>query len=175
MKDGKALVISRYALDFKKYNKKWFKDTTWEECSIRKWLNSDFVDAAFSDTEQALIPTVKVSTDENPNYSTESGKETEDKVFLLSVSEIQKYFSSNSERACEITKYALEKKSSYFFSYITSKDYQYWWLRSPGKANDYASYVKVNGDFSDLKGDSVGVKHFIRPVMWIDINALPEE
>ena len=43
----RSLLISKYALDCKKYNTEW-TDGTWESCSLRKWLNSDFLNAAFS-------------------------------------------------------------------------------------------------------------------------------
>ncbi|MDY6017558.1 MAG: TIR domain-containing protein, partial [Oscillospiraceae bacterium] len=45
VKDGKALVISKYALDCKQYNTN-YTDVTWEACTLRRWLNNDFINAA---------------------------------------------------------------------------------------------------------------------------------
>ena len=42
VKDGKALVISKYALDCKPYNTS-STNVTWETCSLRNWLNNDFI------------------------------------------------------------------------------------------------------------------------------------
>ena len=69
VKDGKALVISKYALDCKPYNTS-STNVTWETCSLRNWLNNDFINSAFSATEKTMIPSVKVSADKNPDYST---------------------------------------------------------------------------------------------------------
>lgn len=68
-KGGRILVISKYALDCKTYNKN-YDGVTWESCSLRAWLNDDFINTAFSKEEKAAIPTVTVSADRNPKYST---------------------------------------------------------------------------------------------------------
>ncbi len=80
VKDGKALVISKYALDRKPYNAS-YTDVTWETCTLRKWLNKEFINAAFSADEKAMIPTVTVPADKNPDYSTNPGNATQDQVF----------------------------------------------------------------------------------------------
>lgn len=80
--------------------------TTWETCTLRQWLNNNFFNAAFSGYERAMIPTVTVSADENPEYSTDHGNATQDRVFLLSIDEANKYFGSDSERRCKPTDYA---------------------------------------------------------------------
>ena len=46
-----------------------------------------------------MIPIVTVSADENPEYSTNPGKATQDQVFLLSLKETKKYFASGEEIA----------------------------------------------------------------------------
>ena len=66
-KDGKVLVISKFALDCKQYNMT-YTDVTWETCSLRKWLNSSFLDAAFSSEEKAMIPMVTVAAEKYPDY-----------------------------------------------------------------------------------------------------------
>ncbi len=76
--DNKILVISKYALDGKRYNE---TDTsvTWETCTLRKWLDSDFKNAAFNATEKSQIPRVTVTADVNPHWrpSTPPGKNTQ--------------------------------------------------------------------------------------------------
>ena len=64
--NNKILVVSDKALDCKPYNQS--RDyVTWETCSLRNWLNNDFINAAFTAEERAMIPTVTVSADMNPN------------------------------------------------------------------------------------------------------------
>ncbi len=163
VKDGKALVISKYVLDCKKYNDLRFAKT-WEDCTIRTWLNDNFVYLAFSQKEKEMIPTVTVSADKNPQYDTNSGKATRDKIFLLSISEAEKYFSSDSERISCATKYA-ESKNVVIYTGA------WWWLRSPGAEQHYASNVDHGGAVlasgNPVQSDYIG----IRPAMWIDLNA----
>ncbi|HQC54912.1 MAG TPA: DUF6273 domain-containing protein, partial [Clostridia bacterium] len=103
--DGnKALVISQYALDCQKYNST-YTDTTWEKCSLRTWLNGTFYNAAFGSDHQKMIASSTVTADKNPSYSTSPGNNTTDKVFLLSITEVNKYFSSDSARQCQGTAY----------------------------------------------------------------------
>src|SRR5574344_486799 len=56
--NGKILLISKYALDCKPYHKN-SCNVTWEECTLRKWLNSEFINNAFSEEEQQIIVLTK--------------------------------------------------------------------------------------------------------------------
>lgn len=165
IKDGKALVISKYALDCKQYNTS-STDVTWETSTLRKWLNNDFLNSAFSADEKAMIPTVTVSADKNPEYSTNPGKSTQDQVFLLSIPEAIKYFSSDSARQCVPTDFAVangarESDSGNFW----------WWLRSPGNYQNFAAYVTIGGGVYGY-GYGVNLANLaVRPVLWIDLNS----
>ena len=101
--DGEtALLISRYALDCKPYNER-YEATTWETCTLRSWLNSEFFNKAFSTEEKQYILQSDVSADKNPKYSTNPGNATKDNVFLLSIVEANKYFKSDDARKCAPT------------------------------------------------------------------------
>lgn len=166
VKDGKVLVISQYALDCKEYNTS-RTDVTWESCTLRKWLNNDFVSSAFSVDEKAMIPTVNVSADKNPQYSTNPGNATQDQVFLLSITEANKYFISESARQCKSTDYADANGA-----YVSYEGNCMWWLRSPGKDLSYAANVdRYDGDIDE---DGRYVTYSIcavRPALWIDLNS----
>ncbi len=166
VKDGKALVISKYALDCKPYNTI-YTDVTWETCTLRKWLNSNFLGVAFSADEKAMIPTVTVSADKNPEYSTNPGNTTQDQVFLLSITEANKYFSSDSARQCKPTEYAVAGGA-----YVSSSNGNcWWWLGSPGNYQNYAAYVNSDGDVLG-GGNFVNiVSCAVRPALWIDLNS----
>ena len=166
VKGEKALVISKYALDCKPYNT---EDTsvTWETCTLRKWLNNDFINSAFSADEKAMIPTVTVSAGKNPEYSTDPGNATQDQVFLLSITEANKYFGSNSARQCEPTDYAVANGA-----YVNSDNGNcWWWLRSPGSDQDDAAYVYGNGVVYELGDDVDNDYGAVRPALWIDLNS----
>lgn len=165
VKDGKALVISKYALDGQQYNTS-HTDFTWETCTLRKWLNNDFLGAAFSADEKSMIPTVTVSADKNPDYSTNPGNTTQDQVFLLSITEANKYFSSDSARQCKPTEYAVAGGA-----YADSSNGNcWWWLRSPGYYQDSAAIVTNDGDV--LEGGYIVDYGYngVRPALWIDLN-----
>ena len=162
--NDRILVISRYALDCRKYNIN--ENITWESCFLREWLNGYFLNAAFSAEEQAMIPTVTVSADENPSYSTEPGYSTKDKVFLLSITEANNYFSSNSVRRCEGTAYC----------YVHGADkvdngFCWWWLRSPGSNSNRAAYVLGDGSVSCYGYGVYGNGGAVRPALWIKLAA----
>ena len=165
VKDGKALVISKYALDCKQYNTN-YTDVTWETCTLRKWLNNDFLGAAFSAEEKAMIPTVTVSADKNPEYITNPGNATQDQVFLLSVKEANKYFSSDSARRCEPTDFAVAKGA-----WESGNGSCCWWLRSPGADQDLAAFVGSDGDVYEFGHTVDDVYGAVRPALWIDLNS----
>jgi len=165
VKDGKALVISKYALDCKQYNTS-YTDVTWETCTLRRWLNNDFINAAFSADEKAMIPTVMVSADKNPEYSTNPGNATQDQVFLLSITEANKYFSSDSARQCEPTDFAVADGA-----WESDSGNCWWWLRSPGYDQYSAASAHDVGDVHDY-GNYVSRDNLaVRPALWIDLNS----
>lgn len=161
VKDGKALVVSKYALDCKQYNTS-NTDVTWETCTLRKWLNNDFINAVFSSYEKAMIPTVTVSADKN---STNPGNATQDQVFLLSITEANKYFGSDSARQCKPTDYAVANGSRESHS----GNLCWWWLRSPGSTQDSAAYVYSSGGVIESGNDVDYNDGAVRPAMWISI------
>lgn len=162
VKDGKALVISKYALDCKQYNTN-YTDVTWEACTLRKWLNNDFLGAAFSAEEKAMIPTVTVSADKNPDYSTNPGNATQDQVFLLSITEAEKYFSSDSAIQCKPTDYAVANGA-----WESGNGNCWWWLRSPGDSQNDAVHVDNLGSVY-FYGDYAYDGSAVRPALWIDL------
>ncbi len=169
VQDGKALVISKYILDYKPYNTS-KTDVTWETCTLREWLNNDFLSYAFSADEIAMIPTVTVSADKNPEYSTDPGNATQDQVFLLSFAEADKYFSSGKAGKGKPTDYAYENNNR---QYGTFPGRYPWRLRTPGENQQCVMYMSENGDIDDIVmyGNFVESKGGIRPAMWIDLNS----
>ena len=167
--NGKALVISKYGLDDENYHTN-NAYVTWETCSLRRWLNNEFIDSAFSSEEQKMISSVTVSADENPQYGycTDPGNSTRDKVFLLSITEANKYFNSDSARRCVATDYAVAE-GVFVYNYRCN-----WWLRTPGTKQSFAAIVDSFGDV-EYSGDPNDTAHMtnnaVRPALWIDLNS----
>lgn len=153
----RILVISKYALDCQKYNTSNI-DVTWETCSLRKWLNETFLNTAFSSEERGKISVVTVSDDKN--------NATTDQVFLLSIKEANRYFSSDSARACQGTTYCYAKGA-----YMAGNGNCWWWLRSPGYSSDCAAGVDIDGCV-DYDGYYVSYgSNAVRPALWINIGS----
>ena len=168
--DNKILVISDKALDCKPYNQS--RDyVTWETCSLRNWLNNDFINAAFTAEERAMIPTVTVSADKNPVYSTDPGNATKDKVFLLSIVEAEKYCTSDEARRCVPTEYAISNGAYTSDRYAEGdKATCWWWLRSPGFDQYDAAFVYYDGSVN-MSGHNANYDNTsVRPAMWITID-----
>lgn len=164
--DGsKALLISKYALDCQQYNTS-DRNVTWETCTLRKWLNGAFFNNAFSADEQKQI----LSTTVTPDYSTDPGNNTKDRVFLLSIAEAEKYFGSDSTRQCQGTVYCYAQGA-----YKARNGNCWWWLRSLSSPhsfnfdNRYAFYVFSHGKVS-REGSSADYDRIaVRPALWINL------
>jgi hypothetical protein len=181
-KENKILVISKYILENKAYNDVYRTDEKgiiWALCPLRNWLNEDFIANAFEEKEKTMIATVKVEDGVNPEYGSNPGNSTNDKVFVLSSREADKYFSSDNSRKCKATQYVLESNDA-----VEEGPYASWWLRTPGSNLENVSYVNRDGKVL-LKGQNAHSTYHVtiidsdrvldagvRPAMWIDISKL---
>ena len=149
-KEGnKALLLSKYLLASHEYNDE-NVDITWEKCTCRNWLNSDFMKQIFSKKEQNSILTTDVINSDNAKYGTKGGSNTKDKMFLLSIDEFKKYFNEGDQSV------AIYKNGSN----------GWWWLRSPGSYQHRAAPVDDNGNLGEL-GYDVDIGDAIRPALWV--------
>ena len=153
-KEGSRIfVVSKYVLDAIPFNSGG-KTANWENCSLRTWLNDDFLNTAFIDDEKAMIPTVSVDN----SY----GNPTEDRLFLLSIGEVSRYFKTEKERLCKATQHAKTLGADGSGSYV------YWWLRSSG-GDDLDRAANVSYDGSIIRQYINFSNRGVRPAMWIEI------
>lgn len=172
--NNRLLVISRYALDSKPYNTE-DVSVTWETCTLRTWLNQDFLNTAFSSAEQVLIPTVTVKAEKKAERGPNPVNDTQDKVFLLNAPEVELYFPDRNMRTCVQTAYlaaqmAVERMIGYGSrSMPRVGHYAGWWLRSPGEhTNNRASGIDTEGYLSECDVDREYYMA-VRPAMWIEL------
>lgn len=177
-RDGdKALLISCYGLDAQPYNTS-IIDVTWETCTLRKWLNGTFYNKAFSSAEQAAILTTNVDNSKSQCYSawnTSGGNNTQDKVFLLSYAEANKYFGVtysgdiNTKSRVAPTAYAIAQGAFRNSSKHVDSTNTGWLLRSPGSVRGSAAFVFPDGSLG-----SIGVSYdssAVRPALWVNLEA----
>ena len=161
---NQVLLLSKYVLDAKPYNEE-FEKVTWETSDIRKWLNNEFYTTAFNKTEKAKIQASLIKNEDNSEYGTSGGNDTEDKVFLLSEKEAETLFSNEEERIAKATEYA-EKSGVY-----DEEKGAWWWLRSPGDISSSAAevysdgWVSRDGDYVDGSSDGV------RPALYLNLQS----
>ena len=158
------LLLSKYILDARKYHEK-KKGVTWEESDIRQWLNNQFYMNVFNCVEQKAIWESITKTNNNFKYGTNGGKDTADKVFLLSVEDTIKRFPNDERRKATATEYTQKIKGAY----INKKTgCSWWWLRSPGKYGYRAAEILDSG-WLDTSGAGVNSRgNGVRPALWLN-------
>lgn len=93
--EGKILVMSEKALDCKPYNDTFASNIVWENCTLRTWLNSTFINTAFSPEEQIFILQTEIPKSGKSNSTT-------DKIFIFDSTEADRY----GNLYCRPTEYA---------------------------------------------------------------------
>jgi len=181
-----VFVLSEYLLDCKRYHSE-LKDITWRDCDLRKWLNDEFYNAAFSVAEKKLV---------KATHCTDNGEgspDTEDKVFLLCVNEIQTFTDTGDGSDTRIrrrtvgTDFAKIKKpdgcSLYVYDKGVEKDYivengekrgcSWWWTRSQLQT-EHPSRATFIGARSNTKTyGQVNLRYYgVRPALILNLQAL---
>ena len=181
VQDNKALLLAKYGLDKMDYGKR-NANITWEKSVIRTWLNKTFLKKAFSAEEQKAILTTNVDNSKkqcNSEWNTKGGRNTKDKLFLLSYHEaFEKYFTSKAARLCAPTDYVdpyNHNRSRHFDAVLVDGRATYiWWLRSPGMRQNRVVNVSKEGGWLDSSSTPKGTNylpHMIRPAMWVDLTS----
>ena len=177
IKDDEALIISEYLLEPQVYNIE-MEDITWEDSSLRIWLNGDFYDTAFSASEKSHIQTVTIKNPDNPLYGTPGGNDTEDNVFCLSLEEVQIYFADANDRMAALTDYAISRGASVNEDTKLENGMKtgWWWLRTPASSANRAAEVDCFGNIDTVINEdrvdgclvfSEGIS--VRPALWITL------
>jgi len=160
IEDGCAVLLANRVLDV--YNTYWGAPT-WDDSTLREWLNDSFFSAAFNAEEQTRIVRGVVSADPNPNYDSDPGADTEDYVFCLSYTEAETLLTA-SDRMTRPTEYACSR------GVYDEGGLCYWWLRTPGKPGCGASIVSVDGGFDyDYSYDGFG--YGVRPAIRLSLGS----
>ncbi len=171
-KDGKRLLLSRTCLACMAYHEM-DGDITWEDCTLRAWLNGDFLGEAFSGQEQQIIALTHNENPDEDRHGTEGGNDTEDRVFLLSEIEAQVYFASEEDRemmgAAEPSPLAVSQ--GIFQAEPNDLDVRTspWWLRSPGTYQNSPVFVEDDGTVNPNGAIATNDCYCgVRPAIWVE-------
>lgn len=152
--NGRVLILSDKCVSSMMYNEE-NEATTWETCSLRKWLNETYINEAFSESEKKFILSSKIKNGKNKTHGTAGGKDTMDSVFLLSLDEVNQYLPEITNR----------------FATLADGTKTDWWLRSPGIYSKCAFNVSEVGTVYEM-GATTFSEAGVRPAMWIDISSV---
>ena len=177
VENNRALLISEKILENRPYNVE-ERDITWENCTLRKYLNGEFYNKL--GTAKSAIADTRNSNPNNQWFGTAGGNATTDKVFLLSLDELVKYFGDSGDLAnkrkkdyygnpnpnghCLDDQYNNTRIANY-----GNKGASWWWLRSPGYNSYNAAAVYYDG-LVYVDGDGVYfVSGGVRPALWLNL------
>nr|MCR5201804.1 DUF6273 domain-containing protein [Lachnospiraceae bacterium] len=169
--NNKVLIITNKVIDVIPYNKEW-GDITWSECTLRKYLNNDFINTSFSSSIIKQIETVTLKNPDNKILGTKGGPDTQDRVFCLSMDEAETYFKDDNDRVAKPTDYAISRaKEDKLKSFLDDKTGGgKYWLRTPGSGQYYAALVRGSGN-ADFSGNYVvSASGGIRPALWLRLD-----
>lgn len=186
--DDRMLVVSKYCLDYLKYPDDWTSNISWETCSLRNHLNSNFYKHSFSaDEQQRILLTENSNKASEDYYCTVNGNTTNDYVFLLSIDEMQKYLpaytSSESSKRAYGTDYLYEILQDHpAYGNVKKGDPLNWALRADvdtsrneNQAGRVREIVVFDSQIQSMvttggMRDPDGPLDVIRPAMWIRVD-----
>ncbi|MCL2165027.1 MAG: DUF6273 domain-containing protein [Oscillospiraceae bacterium] len=186
VKDNRALLLADEILERRPFDayRQGKNNHQWENSDIRKYLNSGFI-SRFSSGERIRIASVQIDNKQNYWSRTGGTPPTNDKVFLLSVEEADKYFGNSMDymnmqrkevRNGTPCPNAHSEKGSWIsnrndtnrIAYYRGKPHS-WWLRTCGNG-DIETYVYKSGAI-DLWGGTTfsDIYDGVRPALWLHL------
>lgn len=161
--NSEAFLLADAILDSQPYHSE-NEEIDWEKSSIRAWLNNEFINKAFSNEENKAINTVELINKDNSKYGTQGGKNTSDKLFLLSLSEV--------DETEESKEYGFwDKKTRKCKNDNFSEETYFWWLRSPGNSSHDAAGVYYYGWVFGYGYDVQEPAGGIRPALYLNLSS----
>ena len=186
IQDDKALIITELVIEYLPYHDE-FEGVTWVQSTLRAYLNDDFYySATFSDIDRERIIQTRYTNEDNQWFGTSGGNFGNDKIFLLSLTEVVKYFGDSKQLSNRpgfpddenVGNWTPAEQHSYFGVIVDEFDVQrtaidkdgeaaFWWLRSPGYSPLAATYVLGLGCI-DMRGGNVDYAGCgVRPALWM--------
>ena len=167
IQDGKALLITQEILDMIRFNED-YEAIVWADSTMREYLNGQFLSENFSQEEQERIVEVTKTTPDNVWFGTEGGPDTQDKVFLLSIEEVVKYFGDSGQLANGNPDSSYSIDDEYSKARVAQYDEanERWWLRSSGIEPEFTAMVARCG-MLEVGGYFAEKREGLRPALWI--------
>lgn len=195
---NELFLLSEYILDSKQYHSDnigiaWSPklynsnniNITWKDSYLRKWLNTEFYNRSFNDSEKKLIKVTHCvdNGEDTPN--------TDDMIFLLSASEAIKFTSKNadcslgaSRRArgtdfskeeentgCKLGVYDKKQEYNYIVENNEKFGCSWWWLRTQGNTPSRAYFIGTRDSLRSY--GQVDLPYYgVRPAFKLDLQQI---
>ncbi|MCL1997958.1 MAG: DUF6273 domain-containing protein [Turicibacter sp.] len=168
IQNDQALLLSEFVLKNHAYNTEQ-TDTTWENCTLRTYLNDDFYNKL---ADKGKIVKKTIQNKSNQWFDTSGGNNTTDHIFLLSLEEVVQYLGDSGQLQKKPFNNPLWIDDDFNRKRIakdTNDAVAWWWLRSPGNYSDFAASVSRGGGV-DVRGYRVSIVGGVRPALWINLS-----
>jgi len=168
VRNNNAMILSERVLTRRQYHSSRSDDVTWSNSDLRAWLNGSFYNTFTTEEKNRIVQTSLENLD-NQWHGTEGGSSTTDRVFILSMSELVKFFGDSGQLADRPSgaNYINDQFNSARVSLDLSGRAVWLWIRSPGNNTNRAATTNNDGDI-DPRGNIVDNNNGgIRPAMWI--------
>jgi len=179
VQDDRALLITNNIVENRAYHHEQI-DMTWADCDLRAYLNGEFYEGKFSAEEKERIVAVNNRNPDTRHLCADGktfrvalgGRNTEDRVFLLSIPEVIKYFDMSYMSAKEF--YTGSEWDSWPVIIPEKLPYSHeatvgnwWFLRSLGFLQYSLAFINEQGivGYNACMHIDLG----IRPAMWIKL------
>jgi len=172
VRGGNALILNENIIEFRAYHAGG-QGTTWEYSSLRRYLNVEFFDG-FTQAERARIVETRNANADNQWHGTAGGRETADRIFLLSLEEVVQYFGDSgqlSRRPSDYTHIIDDSFNSMRIAGDLTGNISWWWLRSPGSVSFSAASVNSNGTVPVFGVIVINSYGGVRPALWLNLQS----
>jgi len=164
--NDRTLILTEKVIERRPYHNQPC-EITWETCDMRKYLNGEFYNS-FGEADRERIVEVINENNRNPWYGTDGGNPTADKIFLLSIDEVVKYFGDSGQRENRVKSDDYSWCNDEYWPWLNDRYdinrravddtgmVAFWRLRSPGANGRLVAMVMGNcGDEFDHGGIGV--------------------
>lgn len=146
------LIITKYAVKRIPYNNE-LCFITWENCSLRSWLNNDFYKNSFSNDERKKIQKMRIPSEIMKDHEFNPSCETEDFISILNIREYEHFFGKVLHWKCK--------------TYPPEKIPVQCWLRNNGLNERHAAFIGRSGTVHGGGSFVNSPRNGVRPIMWI--------
>jgi len=184
VQDGRALIITENVVRTRAFHDT-LEDVTWATSDIRQYLNSEFF-SNFNAEDNVRIAETGLVNNDNQWFRVPAGVDTTDRIFLLSIEEVVRYFGDSGmfERGIDpderVQGFMFDPDILGIYGWGIHDQYSdarvamnaegevlWWWLRSPGMSSENVAGVFYEGYLLLHNILATSPTGGVRPALWL--------